>query len=300
MIDILGLGAATVDDILYVEAYPAADSKLQILGRQRHLGGLTATALVTAARLGCQVAYAGLLGHDAASEEIAQGLQQQGVDLTHVVWRDEAHPIEAVIIADQRTRTIFFDASHPCGADLELPEPEVIRSARVLFVDHLGVEGMVRAARIASAAKIPIVADLESDRSPRLPDLLDLVDHLIVSYRFAIKLVGDVSPPVAAERLWTDDRRAVVITCGAEGAWYLTGPDRPAQHQPAFAVKVVDSTGCGDVFHGAYAAGLVFGMHIAERVRFAAAAAAIKATQPGGQLGIPDRATVESFLRQRS
>ncbi len=68
------------------------------------------------------------------------------------------------------------------------------------------------------------------------------------------------------------------------------------RHQPAFPVEVVDTTGCGDVFHGAYASALAEGLDLPVRVRLAAAAAALKATQPGGQAGIPSRGKVEAFL----
>jgi sugar/nucleoside kinase (ribokinase family) len=81
-----------------------------------------------------------------------------------------------------------------------------------------------------------------------------------------------------------------------EGAWYVA-EDGPARHQAAFAVTAVDTTGCGDVFHGAYAAALVRGQELAERVRFAAAAAALKATRRGGQTGAPTLEQVETFLR---
>ena len=76
-------------------------------------------------------------------------------------------------------------------------------------------------------------------------------------------------------------------------------PDpRTPRHQPAYRVEVVDTTGCGDVFHGAYAAGLAQGVGTAERVRLATATAALKATRHGGQAGIPSRAAVEAFLAQ--
>lgn len=69
------------------------------------------------------------------------------------------------------------------------------------------------------------------------------------------------------------------------------------QHQPAFRVRTVDTTGCGDLFQGAYAAALALGATLSERVRLARAAAALKATQPGGQRGIPTRNQVDEFLQ---
>ncbi len=297
--DVLGLGAATIDERLYVEAFPPSDTKVQIQSRQRWLGGLTAIALATAARLGCRTAYAGVVGYDELSQVVLNALAEQAINIDHVIRQPDARPIAAtVIVASQPpSRTIFYDANQPCGAHPQLPEPDLIRSARVLFVDHIGVEGMLRAARIAHAAHIPIVADLESSSSPHFPGLLELVDHLIIPYKFATQLVGEVSPAMAVERLWTDRRSAVVVTCGVEGAWYLSTTTPGAQHQPAFRVETVDSTGCGDVFHGAYATALIWGFGLAERVRFAAAAAAIKAAHLAGPAGIPTRAAVESLLR---
>jgi sugar/nucleoside kinase (ribokinase family) len=63
-IDILGLGYTAVDELVYVDAYPAADAKAPIRRRERQCGGLSATALVAAARMGCRCAYAGILGYD--------------------------------------------------------------------------------------------------------------------------------------------------------------------------------------------------------------------------------------------
>jgi len=94
----------------------------------------------------------------------------------------------------------------------------------------------------------------------------------------------------------------VAVTCGAKGCYYVTSENPAApRHQPAFKVQAVDTTGCGDVFHGAYAAALARGMSAPDRIRFAAAAAALKATQSGGaQGGIPTLAQTLRLIRQTS
>ncbi len=300
--DILGLGAVTIDHLLYVDEYPTPDTKLQVRGQQRQLGGLTAIALLAAARFGARCAYAGALGDDPLSHEAIQIMSQYGIDLSHLVRRDDARPIDATIIVTSRppTRTILFDASHVNGADPQRPAPEIIRQTRVLFVDHLGPEGTIRAARIARAARIPVVADYESDAAPGFPDMLALADHLILSQHFAARITGEADPALIARKLWAADRQAVVITCGTAGAWYADSADGEARFQPAYQVETVDSTGCGDVFHGVYAALLARGLDVAARVRYAAAAAALKAASPvSGPAGIPSQAAVEAFLRQR-
>jgi sugar/nucleoside kinase (ribokinase family) len=299
--DILGLGCVAIDDLLYVPAYPPADTKVQVQRRDRQCGGLTATALVAAARLGARCVYAGTLGDDELSQFVVDRLRQEGIDVAAVRRQAGARPIHSVVIVDEsrQTRTIFYDLDGVIGAQPDWPETEAIRSARVLFVDHFGVEGMIRAAQLARAAGVPVVADFESDMMPQFPELLALVDHLVLSQEFAAKLTGLTDPARAAQSLWTNDRSAVIITCGAEGCW-CRGSENASlvRHYPAFAVQAVDTTGCGDVFHGAYAAALADGVDLHGRVRFASAAAGLKATRRGGQVGIPTRSAVEAFLRQ--
>jgi sulfofructose kinase len=302
--DILGLGCVAVDDLLYVDAYPQADTKARVQSRDRQCGGLTATALVAAARLGARCAYAGTLGDDDASQFVVHRLQEEGISVRQLCRRADARPIRSVIIVDrnQRTRTIFYDLEGAAPVTPDWPSEELIRAARVLFVDHFGVEGMLRATRLARAAAIPVVADFESDPGgPAFRQLVAEVDHPIVSLDFARQWTGREQPAQAALALWSPGRQAVVVTCGLDGCWYV-GSQQPtaARHQPAFAVPTVDTTGCGDVFHGAYAAGLAQGQDLPTRLRWAAAAAALKATRPGGQAGIPTRTIVQTFLQEQT
>ncbi len=300
VIDVLGLGVAAVDDLLYVPVYPPPDVKLPVPHRERHCGGLTATALVAAARFGARCSYAGVLGTDDLSEFVVQSLEAEGVDLSHMLRRDGARPVHSVIIvgAEQHTRNIFFTLEDVVGADDAYPPEEIIRSSRVLFIDTYGPAGMIRAATIARAAGIPVVADFEGDTPLKYPGLIEAADHLIISQDFATRLTGEIDPRRAVAVLTSPTREAVVVTCGSEGSWYAEPSSHGAPiHQPAYRVEVADTNGCGDVFHGAYAAALAQGSGIAERVRLASAAAALKATRPGGQSGIPTRATVGAFLQ---
>jgi len=299
--DILGLGCVAIDDLLYVDSYPAADTKVQIRRHERQCGGLTGTALVAAARQGSNCAYAGSLGEDELSQFVLDRLAQEGIDVTHVKRVADARPIHSVIIIDDktRTRTVLYDLENVVGAQADWPPEDMIRAARVLFVDHFGVEGMIRAARIAKQAGTPVVADFESDQGPGFRELLGLVDHLILSQEFAQKLTGESIPVFAAKKLWRGEEHSVVITSGAEGCWFIGRcPWELGMYWPAYSVPVVDTTGCGDVFHGAYAAALARGeSEIDVCIRFASAAAALKAKSPGGQSGIASLSEVEAFLK---
>jgi len=300
--DVLGLGCAAVDEILYVPVYPPADGKVEVRARERHGGGLCATALVAAARLGAECAFAGALGDDDGSRFVLDTLRGEGVDTRHTVRNKDAGPVRSVIVVDERrrTRNIFYHLPDVLGADAKRPAKEIIRGSRVLLVDRFGIPGMIRASRIARAAGIAVVADFESFRLPRFRELLALVDHLIVSENFARQFTGGRTPAAAAEKLWRKDRAVVVITCGVRGCWFLDSSMARPQHFPAFRVKAVDTTGCGDVFHGAYAAGLARGLPLVERLRLASATAALKARQRGGQEGIPGWREVRAFLASQS
>ena len=176
--DILGLGCTAIDDLLYVPSYPAVDSKMRIRHRERHCGGLTATALVAAARLGSRCAFAGVLGEDELSRFVENRFCEEGIVTEHIRHLPEARPIYALIIVDEstKTRTILYDLEGAYGAQPDWPAEEVIRAARVLFVDQFGLEGMTRAARIAREAGIPVVADVETDESPELAGLRSFLD----------------------------------------------------------------------------------------------------------------------------
>jgi sugar/nucleoside kinase (ribokinase family) len=298
-IDILGLGAVAVDDLYFLDEFPKPDAKVKVVSSERQAGGLTGTALVAAARLGCSTAYAGTLGEDDLSRFITEGLESEGVSTKWVVRRAGARPYRSAIIVDMKTksRTILSCTDSVIGADDALPAEALILSCRVLFVDHSGMQGMLRAARIARRAGIAVVGDFEHPHPGPFDELFALTNHLVLPIEFARQLTGAGNGRAAAEALWEETRAAVVVTMGAQGSWYVSAERAgEARHQPAFRVEVVDTTGCGDVFHGAYAACLSRGLGVEERVRVASAAAAIKATRPGGQKGIPSAAEVDEFL----
>jgi len=296
--DVLGIGCGTVDELLYVSVYPPADAKVPVEQRERQCGGLTATALVAAARQGARCAYGGALGHDENSEFLLSALRHEGIDVSPVVRHPAAGAIYSTIIVDQtaHTRNIFFQRPLIVGPTLDSPTAEQIRSARVLFVDHYGAEATVRAQSIARGTGIPVVADLERDNAPGFLEILAGCDHLIVSERFAAKLSGRSDSKQAAASLLSSRKNTVVVTCGADGCWAVARGDVAPKHFRAFETQVVDTTGCGDTFHGVYAAELARGSDLTTRIVRASAAAALKAQHTGAQKGIPTRQAVDEFL----
>ncbi len=301
--DIFGCGIVAVDDFLTVESYPPPDTKIPVLSNIRQGGGLTGTPLVAASRLGAKCAYGGVLGDDPLSAWTIEELEREGVDCGPVIRQTGARPFHSVIIVDQtgKTRTIFYSDAEVIPRPLGSIDEPLIEQTRLLFIDHLCVETMLYAAGIAKKMGIPTIADIELGEHPRTDALMAHIDYLILSASFAAKFTGKNDPAQAVEHLAVQTpRTCTIVTAGHQGCWYACG-EAPGdvRHVPAYTVQVVDTTGCGDVFHGAYAAGITWGWSILRCIRFASAAAAIKATKTGGRAGIPDRAAVERFLRER-
>ncbi len=291
-LDILGMGILAVDDLLHVASYPPADGKAQVLRTARQFGGLIGTGLAAAARLGASCGYAGVLGGEELSHAMRSALERLGIEMTRMIHRDAAGPVHSVIIVAEQTRSrnIFFDLAPMQGLKADDVTPELIGSARVLFVDQFEMSGKFAACRIAREIGVPVVADLEWTHCPRLADFLGLIDHAIVPLQFAQEVTGASDPRQAVRELHERNPRALTaVTCGADGCWFLAGASDQPRHEPARQVQVVETTGCGDVFHGAYAAALARGAAVEQRIEFATAAAAVYASRPSGWEYLPTR-----------
>lgn len=296
--DVLGLGIAAVDDLLYLDRHPGPDTKVPVRGRQRQGGGLTATALVAAARLGVRAAYGGVMGRDELSEFTISELECDGVDCSPVLFDAEAGPCYSIILVDRSTgeRTILYDWDRVTPRPAEQVTRDLIGRCRVLFVDYTAGAGGLRAVRLAHELGIQSVGDVERLNAPCAREILDEVDHLIVGIELARRVTGEGQPERMVRALGEHGRACSVVTAGERGCWY--GADWGlVRHVPAQRVPVVDTTGCGDVFHGAYAACIAQGQGIDAAIQVATVAAGLKATQPGGRAGIPDRAAIDRYIK---
>ena len=114
------------------------------------------------------------------------------------------------------------------------------------------------------------------------------------SFTGGAALNDDASRIKALKKVRALGCRVAAVTLGAQGTLWL---DQTGIHkQAAFTVKVVDTTGAGDVYHGAYTLAIGEGQTVIEAMRFASAVAALKCTRRGGRAGIPSRDEVNVFL----
>ena len=166
--------------------------------------------------------------------------------------------------------------------------------ARVLHLDGLMIEASIEAARQAKARGLKVVLDAGTMRDGSL-ELVSQIDVLIASARFAAPLVGEDSPAEKAlEALSRFGPKEIVITLGSKGSVGWNRGELVAQS--AFPVEVVDTTGAGDVYHGAYIYGLLRGWDMRKCMRFASATSALKCRAIGARAGIPTLDEVTRFL----
>lgn len=292
---VVGLGQCALDVLGRLPRYPEVDSKAELTETLIQGGGPVATALVTLARLGSETALLGRVGDDDFGARIRQGLLAEGVDCAGLRTDPGRSSQFAFIAVDgDGRRNIFWNRGSARPLLPDEVDGEAIRRCRVLHLDGLQYEASLAAARIARAAGVTTVLDGGTFRDGSA-ELLPLIDHLVVSEKFARRLSGDGEPLSALEKLLVHGAEAVTVTRGAKGSHTLSRGGE-AFHQGAFPVAAVDTTGCGDVFHGGYIYGLLQGWPLRRTVRFAAACAALKARALGGRTAIPRLAEVESFL----
>lgn len=292
-LQILGFGAASIDDIVYVDQGLEA-GKGRVVRREKDYGGNIATALVAVARLGGRAGFIGWLSDqpDATTTE----LDRHGVDTSFAPRRPDASPVRStIIVAPNGERFIAFDDDVPHGTADTLAD-DVLAPARVLLIDGYAVKSAAVVER-ARALGLAVVADIERSLGPATQRLMDLSDHLVLPFGFARLFTGDGDVAVMLSRLWSQGRSAVVLTDGDRGAYVRQKGDNVLWHVPAHVVTPVDTTGAGDCFHGAYAVALADGQSPLDCVLFATAASAIAVTGPGGRRALPDRQQCLALMR---
>jgi ribokinase len=295
-IEVVGLGQACVDYLGRVSSYPCEDGKVELLDLRSQCGGPASTALVTLSRLGVKTSFLGSISDDPIGVEILKGLRGGRVDLSSLKITP-GHTSQFAFIAISResgNRTIFWHRGSVPPLKKEDVDLSPFVGARVLHLDGLMIEASIEAARQAKARGLKVVLDAGTMRDGSL-ELVSQIDVLIASARFAVPLVGEDSPAEKAlEALSPFGPKEIVITLGSKGS---VGWNRgEIIGQSAFPVEVVDTTGAGDVYHGAYLYGLLQGWDMRKCMRFASAASALKCRVIGARAGIPSLEEVTRFL----
>ena len=302
-LQVIGIGLATLDVLLRHTEMPTWERGGTTRAFRLDGGGLVGTAMVAAARLGARAGFVGTAGTDEAAELKLRSMVACGVDLTRLVRRTGPEDQLVLVHVHAETGERVFTRIEPWLARPVQPEEldrDYLESADFLHVDGSHLAATRQAAQWMRAAGKQVVMDGSKTDSPvseGLRSLVPLVDVLITGSGFARGLTGEDDIWRAGEAILAMGPRVFVETVGEAGSYTITPQER--FHTPAFAVDVVDTTGAGDVYHGAYIVGMLNGWDARRCALFATAAAALKCEHLGGRSGIPSPEEVVRLLRAR-
>lgn len=284
---VYGIGQCSLDYLGTVLSYPAPDTKSELQELVTQGGGPVATALVALSRWGISCAFAGVVGDDEYGVRIRNSLTAEGVDLGGMVVRKGHESQVAFIVVEPGTggrRTVYW--RRPTGSALAPDEVDYsfVTQARVVHTDGFYPHACLAACHAAKRAGAQVVVDAGSMREGML-EIARMSDCFLASHTFARALVGEESDAEACREIARYGPRVVGVTRGAKG--YVALAEGALIERPAYPVRAIDTTGCGDVFHGGFIYGLVQGWAAGECLDFGAWAAAKVSTRLGGRGGIP-------------
>lgn len=285
-IDIVGLGYCGWDHLCVLPVIPM-DDKVQILERVEQGGGPSATAIYAAKKLGVDCAFAGVVGGDAQGRQIVAAFQSIGINTEGIRIRPDACSPTAYCWVAKETGNRSIAWTHGSVAPLAPNEINFdnLRNAKLLHLDGHQTKAAIEAAKFARDHGVivsidagTVVQDIET--------LLELADIIIASEKFIHNFCHENDPQKASHSLFAmGSTRFAGVTVGARGSYGFDGENDYFQN--AMPVSVVDTTGAGDVYHGAFIASVVNGKPWRDCMKTAAVTAALKCTKLGGRTGIP-------------
>jgi sugar/nucleoside kinase (ribokinase family) len=288
VIDVVGVGANSVDFVYRLPSFPSPESPFAKLRISEHLiscGGQMTTALATCAAMGLKTSYIGTIGSDRNGERMREELNRRGIDTASAVARNAASPFALILLDDRHGERVVLWHRDPA---MVLTSAEVDRravtTARLLHVDDVDLAASIESASLAMSAGKPVTSDIERTTDD-VRALIDAVTIPIFAEHVPTELTGETNLPRALERLRRPHHSMLCVTLGPRGALLLAGHD--VIHEPGISVQTLDTTGAGDIFRGAFIYALLRGEPAREIVRFANAAAALSCTRLGAMNSIP-------------
>lgn len=258
------LGYACLDHRFWVTRFPPARARTQAGAQRTDLGGPAAVGAVAVARLGGEALFFGRRGDDAAGEDVASRLRAERVDTAGFrAFPGALTPVSGILIAPGGERFIFPFLGEGLPDDAGWLPLESLETVDAVLIDSRWPAGAMRLAEAARRRELPVVLDLDQD-APAAWRLARLATHAIADEELAAGRGG----ADAALRDLSDLGVWGAVTLGDRGVVH------PGGRLPAFRVAVCDTTGAGDVFHGAFALALAEGQDEGYAITFAAAAAA--------------------------
>jgi sulfofructose kinase len=293
--DVVGVGINATDTIIRLPHFPARDSKVEIASTEIKPGGQVASAMVACRRWGLRARYVGKIGNDAAGNFQRDELAREGVEAYWIVAPGVSSQ-SAYILVDERTgeRTVLWRRDPKIALTPDDLRRDWTTGAKFLLVDGHDTAAATRVAQWAREENIPVVGDFDN-RYDGVEVLLESTDFVIASKDFPERLTGEKDLLKSLPEIFEEFKcRLTASTLGPEGV--LAWDGQRFFLCPGFRMDAVDTTGAGDIFHGAFLYGLAQNWKVEEILEFSCAAAALNCGAIGARGGI---AMLEEIARLR-
>jgi sulfofructose kinase len=285
--EVIGVGTATRDRLMRVVGFPSEEGVTEVLAEVVDGGGPVATALCVMARLGRRCLLVDQVGDDVAGREILGGLSEHGVMLDGMKVVPGARSAEATVLVrgGDGARHILYRPSTVEEMSGEEIRREWMQGARLLHVN--GRHEAVARRAVALARELGVAVSFDGGAGRYRDSIRDLVQAssvVIVARGFAEAFTGEATVAGQMEVFWKETEAVVVaITEGERGSW-VAARGGCLFHQPAVRVEnLVDTTGCGDVYHGAFLHGWLEQWELQRCAAFASEWAAATVEGLGGR-----------------
>jgi len=295
--DVVGVGLNATDTLILLPRFPAYGGKVPFENEVVSPGGQVATAMVTCARLGLRAKYIGTLGDDERGAIQLESLRASGVNLDDIEIRTNCPNQSAYILVDQTTgeRTVLWHRDDCLRIDPASVATEKIAGARLLHIDGHDTSAVSRAAEIARWRQIPVTVDVDTIY-PGFDRVLPNVDYLVASSDFPSRWTQEPDPFRALSMIQDEyGMRVAAMTLGADGS--LARVEGRFIYSPGFVVDAIDTTGAGDVFHGAFCYSVIESMPVREALEFSNAMAALNCSALGARGHIASLPEAQAFAR---
>lgn len=302
---ILVIGSINQDLVVYAPHHPKIGETILGNNFQTFPGGKGANQAIAAARLGGNVQMIGCVGDDSFGKTLLQNLNKNNIDTSAIKVSSKATGVALITVDAAGQNTIVVVP----GANSALQEKDlfglrkVIQSADILVLQlEIPLEVVIKAIDIAYKNGVTII--LNPAPAQKIPsETLKKVTYLIpneneISSMTGVEINSDADLLQAAEQLFSEGIKQIILTMGEKGAYYLS-PNQKFRI-PVFQVIMIDSTAAGDAFIGGFAAGLANGLDIQHALLYASAAGALAVTRQGAQTSLPDKNEVAEFLSRRA
>ena len=299
------VGSLNIDLTVYTEQFPAAGET--VVGRRfvSGMGGKGCNQATAAHRAGAKVCMVARMGTDSMAEIVRRHFTGEGMSMEHIsVSETSATGIAVIEVEDAGQNRIIIVKG--CNEELSAAEvdaaAEEIASADVVLTQlETGWAPILRAKELANAAGVPFVVN-PAPYQPMPAALLVGADWMTpneteASSMCGLPVDGPADAPAAARAIRAMGVKNVLITLGAAGA-YAQWTDADGEHEQFVAapkVQVVDTTGAGDAFNGAFAVALAEGKSVPEAMRFAACCGSLSVTKPGTAPAMPCREEIDAL-----